>query len=509
MMIFTLFQASPYKDIYNSLRVTVERLQSLHNEQIQVQVNVQKLQGWFPLNVTQAWVAEEIQRVELECLTWEEFFKELSFIKSDFKLDKMEKLNLITDKEKQIKEKECKDFLNDYVANRLDNLVASTVNEISYSSEKNDLLGSKFNFLTKTSSEQVKEVVDSNEKLNLSEVKNLAKIKTLLNEPETKGNEAKDEKAAQSATKKEHSLKVETSDGHVDKPKASDEKTKETKEAEQQQFKEPAEQIKHELDKLIKSQSITSQLADKLIMSDERKERTVQSVLESLRRDSERRADPTKIEIDKAKLEERLKEELEKIKLEKELEEREKRKQLEEKIQEEFNAFKQAKSDRFNKRLQKFSQLKPIELIRLMESCYENLIAFVSWPHAIFPAKTAKEIVYCIDLIAVVLKRFYQKLEQKGRSSFETVYKNSLERFIVRIRIVNYALMENSFVDPDLRMNVVEWTEYQERSWRGVVISLECSKQINKFCILNETKADRKLRMLPRRKLVVKDRKRN
>lgn len=487
--------------------MTVERLQSLHNEQIQVQVNVQKLQGWFPLNVTQAWVAEEIQRVELECVTWEEFFKELSFIKSDFKLDKMEKLNLITDKEKQIKETEFKDFLNDYVANRLDNLVASTVNEISYSSEKNDLLGSKFNFLAKTSSEQVGKgvVVDSTEKLNLSEVKNLVKIKTLLDEPESKENVVKDESAQ--APTKEHSPKVETS--QADKPKEGDEKAKETKEAEQQ-FKEPAEQIKHELDKLIKSQSITSQLADKLILSDERKERTVQSVLESLRRDAERRAaDPTKIEIDKAKLEDRLKAELEQIKLEKELEEREKRLQLEEKIQEEFNAFKQAKSDRFNKRLQKFSQLKPIELIRLMESCYENLIAFVSWPHAIFPAKTAKEIVYCIDLIAVVLKRFYQKLEQKGRSSFETVYKNSLERFIVRIRIVNYALMENSFVDPDLRMNVVEWTEYQERSWRGVVISLECSKQINKFCILNETKADRKLRMLPRRKLIVKDRKRN
>ena len=503
-----IFQASPYKDIYNSLRVTVERLQSLHNEPLQVQVNVQKLQGWFPLNVTQAWVAEEIQRVEMECVTWEEFFKELSFIKSDFKLDKMEKLNLITDKEKQMKEKEFKDFLNDYVTTRLDSLVESTVNEISYLNEKNDLLGSKFNFLAKTSSEQMKEVVvNSSDKLNLSDVKNLAKIKTLLNEPEIEPNGKKDEPPpALPATTKKEASSVQATD--VDKSEESDEKTKETKEL-VEQFKEPTEQIKHELDKLIKSQSITSQLADKLIMSDERKERTVTSVLESLKRDSEKRGDPTAIELDKGKLEDRLKEELEKIKLEKELEEKEKRKQLEEKIQEEFNAFKQAKSDRFNKRLQKFSQLKPIELIRLMESCYENLIAFVSWPHAIFPAKTAKEIVYCIDLIAVVLKRFYQKLEQKGRSSFENVYKNSLERFIVRIRIVNYALMENSFVDPDLRMNVVEWTEYQERSWRGVVISLECSKQINKFCILNETKADRKLRMLPRRKLIVKDRKRN
>ena len=59
------------------MRITVEKLQSLHNEQIQVQVNVQTIQGWFPLNVTQAWVAEEIQRVELECTTWDELFKEL------------------------------------------------------------------------------------------------------------------------------------------------------------------------------------------------------------------------------------------------------------------------------------------------------------------------------------------------------------------------------------------------------------------------------------------------
>ena len=395
----------------------------------------------------------------------------LEFIKSDFKLDKMEKLNLMTDKEKQIKEKEFKDFLNDYVKNRLDDLVVSTVDEIiTYANEKNDLYSSsKINFLTKTSSESIKVDVD---KINLQEAKNLSdKIKTdNLNEDKLmlKGIECK---AITTLIEK---------------------------------FKEPADQVKHELDKLIKSQSITSQLADKLIMNDDRREQTVKNVLEAMKKE----CNETEIELNKNKLEDKLKEELEKIKREKELEEKEKRMRLEEKIQEEFTAFKQGKSDRYNKRLQKFNQLKPIQLIKLMESCYENLIAFVNWPHAIFPAKTAKEIVYCIDLIAVILKKFYQKLEQKSRFNFENVYKDSLERFIVKIRIVNNALMGNNFVDPDLRMNVVEWTEYQEKSWRGVVISLECSKQINKFCILKESNTDRKLRMLPKRKLII-GRKRN
>lgn len=72
-----IFQASPYKDIYNSLRVAVEKLQSLHNEPVHFQVTVETIQGWFPLNVTQAWVSEEIQRVEEECANWDEFFKEL------------------------------------------------------------------------------------------------------------------------------------------------------------------------------------------------------------------------------------------------------------------------------------------------------------------------------------------------------------------------------------------------------------------------------------------------
>lgn len=408
----------------------------------------------------------------------------------------MEKLNLITDKERQIKEEEFKDFLNDYVANRLNDLVSSTINEISYASEK-------LNFLSKTN-DQIKEV-DSNVKINISDVKNLANFKTILTE--TENQTMTSDKTVGPLAKTESDLKNENVILVVNQNSKMNESTKETKETEK--FKEPTEQIKQELDKLIKSQSITSQLADKLIMNDDRKEKMVQNVLEALKKEfSKETSSNIKIEIDKSKLEDKLKEELEKIKLEKEIEEREKRMQLEEKIKEEFNAFKQGKSDRFNKRLQKFNHLKPIELINLMESCYENLIAFVSWPHAIFPAKTAKEIVYCIDLIAVALKKFYQKLEQKSRSNFENVYKDSLERFIVKIRIVNNALMENSFVDPDLRMNVVEWTEYQEKSWRGVVIGLECSKQIDKFCILKETKTDRKLRMLPRRKLIV-NRKKN
>lgn len=478
----------------------------MHKEQIQVQVTVQTIQGWFPLNITQAWIAEEIQRVELECANWDELFKELAFIKSDFKIDKMEKLNLITEKEKQIKEKEFKDFLNEMVTRKLDDLVTSTLNEIVDSTDKNDLISNtKLSYLAagKTPNDSLKE--ESDIKLNLTDVKNLAKIKTLFNESETTDVAAKDEK---SSTKDE-------ADANAEKTKATDELKSTDNCKEGEKFKEPAEQIKHEFDKLIKSQSITSQLADKLIMNDDRKERAIQNVLEALKRETETadssdggaKATDTKVEIDKAKLEDKLKEELDKIKKEKELEEEEKRKKLEEKIREEFNSFKQAKADRFAKRLQKFSQLKPIELINLMESCYENLIAFVSWPHAIFPAKTAKEIVYCIDLIAVILKKFYQLLEHKSRTDFENIYKNSLERFIIKIQTVNYALMDNSFVDPDLRMNVVEWTDYQEKSWRGVVISLECSKQINRFCILNETKTDRKLRM-PKRKLLI-NRKKN
>lgn len=395
----------------------------------------------------------------------------------------------MTDKEKQMKEKKFQEFINNWIKTKLDDIVIMSANELKELVYKNELFSNKLNYLTKTRSEIIKDNESSSKTSLMNDVKKLESFKSLLTESKISIDKQMDA---------EKNMDLINVNANEKKALFNDEQKNNKGE---ENFKEPADKIKYELDRLIKSQSITSQLADKLIMNDERKEKTVQNVLEAMKIELES-GSKNKLELDSMKIEKRLKEELDKIKLEKELEDEKKREELEEKIKEEFDSFKQAKSDRFNKRLQKFSHLKPIQLIKLMESCFENLIAFVKWPHPMFPARTAKEIVYCIDLIAVCLKTFYQKLEQKSRLNFEIVYKSSLERFIAIIQNVNKVLMENNFVDPDLRMNVVEWTEYQEKSWRGVVVSLECSEEINKFCILNEVKTTRKLR-IPRSKMMV------
>jgi hypothetical protein len=124
-------------------------------------------------------------------------------------------------------------------------------------------------------------------------------------------------------------------------------------------------------------------------------------------------------------------------------------------------------------------------LVELAECMYENLIAFVSWPDAVFPARTARDIVYGIDLVAVVLKTWYQKQEPGRRRRFERQFRGALESFVEHIRSANVRLNANSFVDPEYRVNVSKWMRHQEGCWCGVLLSLRFEQTIRQQNVAN------------------------
>lgn len=62
--------------MYNSLRVAISYLNELHDEPIPLRISLSTIQGWFPLSVTQAWVAQETLKIKQECAVWSDYLKD-------------------------------------------------------------------------------------------------------------------------------------------------------------------------------------------------------------------------------------------------------------------------------------------------------------------------------------------------------------------------------------------------------------------------------------------------